>query len=166
MRFIAFGALMYTLASFQGSIEALRSVNSVTHFTHYTVGHAHLGAYGFVSLIMFGAIYYMLPRTTGRAWPWPRAIAWHFWLVVVGFTIYFVSLTAGGLLQGFAMLDATRPFADSVRVTLVYLEWRSVGGALMTAGHLLLGIHVLALLARGPAWVPQTGYHPEPAVES
>ena len=166
LRFIAFGALMYTLASFQGSIEALRSVNSVTHFTHYTVGHAHLGAYGFVSLIMFGAIYYMLPRTTGRAWPWPRAIAWHFWLVVVGFTIYFVSLTAGGLLQGFAMLDATRPFADSVRVTLVYLEWRSVGGALMTAGHLLLGIHVLALLARGPAWVPQTGYHPEPAVES
>ena len=113
------------------------------------MGHAHLGAYGFVSLIMFGAIYYMLPRTTGRAWPWPRAIAWHFWLVVVGFT-----------------LDATRPFADSVRVTLVYLEWRSVGGALMTAGHLLLGIHVLALLARGPAWVPQTGYHPEPAVES
>ena len=66
----------------------------------------------------------------------------------------------------FAMLDATRPFADSVRVTIAYLEWRSVGGALMTAGHLLLGVHILALLARGSDWVPQTGYHPRSAVES
>lgn len=121
LRFISLGALFYTLASFQGSIEALRSINSVTHFTHYTVAHAHLGVYGFVSLILFGAIYYILPRATGRHWPWPAAIAAHFWLVVIGFLIYFVALTAGGIFQGLAMLDATRPFADSVRVTIPYL---------------------------------------------
>lgn len=86
LRFISFGAVMYTLASFQGSIEALRSVNSVTHFTHYTVGHAHLGAYAFVTLVMFGAAYHMLPRMTGRAFQWPALINAHFWLVVIGFT--------------------------------------------------------------------------------
>ena len=54
LRFVALGALLYTAASFQGSLEALRSVNTVTHFTHYTVAHAHLGAYGFVTFVLFG----------------------------------------------------------------------------------------------------------------
>lgn len=149
LRFISLGALMYTAASFQGSIEALRSVNTVTHFTQYTVGHAHLGAYGFVSFILFGAVYHTLPRLTGRAWPWPRMIALHFWLVVAGFAIYFVSLTIGGVLQGLAMMDATRPFADSVTLLKPYLEARSVGGALMTVGHLVFAVHFAAVLVQG-----------------
>ncbi len=127
LRFIAFGALMYTMASFQGSIEALRSVNSVTHFTHYTVGHAHLGAYAFVTITMFGAAYHMLPRMTGRAFRWPALINAHFWLIVVGFAIYFFGLSIGGWLQGLAMLDGTRPFSESVILTKPYLEARSVG---------------------------------------
>lgn len=149
LRFISLGALMYTAASFQGSIEALRSVNTVTHFTQYTVGHAHLGAYGFVSFILFGAVYHTLPRLTGRAWPWPRMIAAHFWLVVAGFAVYFVSLTLGGVLQGLAMLDVTRPFADSVTLLKPYLEARSIGGILMTLGHLIFAIHFIAVIVRG-----------------
>ncbi|MFG1396444.1 cbb3-type cytochrome c oxidase subunit I [Roseixanthobacter pseudopolyaromaticivorans] len=146
LRFISFGAVMYTLASFQGSTEALRSVNTVTHFTHYTVGHAHLGAYAFVTIVMFGAAYHMLPRMTGRAFPWPALINAHFWLIVVGFAIYFFGLSIGGVLQGLAMLDATRPFSDSVTVTIPYLEARSVGGGLMTLGHIVFAINVAAIL--------------------
>jgi cytochrome c oxidase cbb3-type subunit I len=146
LRFISFGAVMYTLASFQGSTEALRSINTVTHFTHYTVGHAHLGAYAFVTLVMFGAAYHMLPRMTGRAFPWPALINTHFWLIVVGFAIYFFGLSIGGVLQGLAMLDATRPFSDSVTVTIPYLEARSVGGGLMTLGHIVFAINVAAIL--------------------
>lgn len=146
LRFVSFGAVMYTLASFQGSIEALRSVNTVTHFTHYTVGHAHLGAYAFVSIIMFGAVYYMLPRLTSRTFRWPGLINAHFWLVVVGFGVYFFSLTIGGVLQGLAMLDATRPFAESVILMKPYLELRSVGGALMTLGHLVFAFNVATIL--------------------
>lgn len=164
LRFISLGALFYTLASFQGSIEALRSVNSITHFTHYTVGHAHLGVYGFVSLILFGAVYYILPRSTGRQWPWPAAIAAHFWLVVIGFLIYFVALTVGGIFQGLAMLDATRPFADSVRVTMPYLAARSVGGGLMVAGHLLFAIHFTVALLRRDAPQPDRMVPSHPAV--
>src|SRR3546814_14228396 len=85
----------------------------VTHFTQFTIGHAHLGAYAFLSFTLFGAIYYMMPRITGRRWPWPAMIPVHFWLVVIGFIVYFVSLSIGGIYQGLAMLDATKPFADS-----------------------------------------------------
>ena len=136
---------MYTLASFEGSLEALRSINTVTHFTQFTIGHAHLGAYGFASFIMFGSIYYMLPRITGRLWPWPGLITAHFWCVVVGFVIYFIALSVGGWLQGVAMLDAGRPFADSVILLKPYLEARSVGGTVMTIGHVLLAINVFGI---------------------
>ena len=135
-----------TLASFQGSIEALRSVNTITHFTHYTVGHAHLGGYAFVTIVMFGAAYHMLPRMTGRAFRWPALINAHFWFIVIGFAIYFFSLSIGGWLQGLAMLDATRSFAESVILTKPYLEARSIGGALMTLGHLVFAINFATIL--------------------
>jgi cytochrome c oxidase cbb3-type subunit I len=151
LRFIGIGGLMYTASSVQGSLEALRSVNAITHFTHYTVAHAHLGLYGFVTMVFFGAIYFIVPRITGREWPFPRWITAHFWLSVVGFGIYFVGLSIGGWLQGLAMLDASKPFMDSVTLTLPYLQARSVGGALMVAAHLLFVAHFVALvLGYGP----------------
>ena len=60
--------------SFQGSIESLKDFSEVAHFTHYTVAHAHLGAYGFVTMIFFGLYYYMIPRLTGREWASSRLI--------------------------------------------------------------------------------------------
>ncbi|WP_309678041.1 cbb3-type cytochrome c oxidase subunit I [Polaromonas sp.] len=146
LRFIGIGGLMYTASSFQGSLEALRSVNVVTHFTHYTVAHAHLGLYGFVSFVFFGAMYFVMPRITAREWPYPWMISAHFWLVSGGFSLYFISLTTGGWLQGQAMLDATRPFMDSVALTLPYLQGRSIGGAFMGLGHLVFAAHFLALV--------------------
>lgn len=160
LRFVSLGAVAYTAASFQGSLEALRSVNTVTHFTHYTVGHAHLGAYGFVSFVLFGAVYYMLPRITGRAWRWPALLTVHFWLVVAGFSIYFLALSIGGIQQGLAMLDITRPFADSVALTIPWLQARSIGGTLMVLGHLLFVCNVLALLLTR---VPVASMPAEPA---
>ncbi|MGV3654889.1 MAG: cbb3-type cytochrome c oxidase subunit I [Noviherbaspirillum sp.] len=146
LRFVALGALMYTVSSFQGSIEALRSVNSVTHFTHYTVGHAHLGAYGFASMVLFGAFYYMLPYLVKREWPWPRLLNVHFWLVTAGFTIYVAALSIGGVIQGLGLLEAGSSFADITRATLPYLEARTLGGAMMTLGHFVFALHIAALL--------------------
>ncbi len=149
LRFVTLGAIMYTLSSVQGSIQALRSVNAVTHFTHYTVAHAHLGMYGFYSFVMFGAIYFVMPRLTGREWPYPRAIAAHFWLVFLGFVVYFVFLSIGGWLQGLAMLDASVPFMDTVALTEPYLIARSVGGGIMTLGHVVFVVHAFLALKRG-----------------
>ncbi len=152
LRFVVAGAMMYTFASVQGSIEALRSVNAVTHFTHYTVAHAHMGVYGFFSFVLFGSIYFILPRLVAWEWPHAWAISLHFWLVFIGFGIYFWPLSIGGWLQGTAMLDATRPFMESVRLTIPYLQARSVGGTLMTLGHLVFASHFFLVLFRmGPA---------------
>ncbi len=154
LRFIVLGAIMYTLASVQGSFEALRSLNAVTHFTHFTVAHAHLGMYGFVSMVIFGGIYFVMPRIVDAPWPKPALISAHFWLVAGGFAIYLVTLTIGGVLQGLALLDPARPFMESVAVTLPWLQGRSVGGALMTLGHLVFACH-FTLMAFRPATLRQ-----------
>jgi cytochrome c oxidase cbb3-type subunit 1 len=148
LRFIFFGAVMYTLASLQGSLEALRSLNAVTHFTHFTVAHAHLGMYGFVSMVIFGGLYFAMPRILDTRWPKPALISLHFWLVVAGFSVYMVTLSIGGILQGLILLDPARPFMDSVAVTLPWLQGRSLGGALMTLGHLVFAWHVVLITAR------------------
>jgi cytochrome c oxidase cbb3-type subunit 1 len=152
LRFIVLGGMMYTASSLEGSFEALRSVSTVAHFTHFTVAHAHLGLYGFFTMVMFGSIYFVMPRVMSWEWPYPGLIAAHFWLVVVGFSIYFIGLSIGGWLQGLAMLDAAKPFMDSVKVTIPYLQSRSVGGAIMVVGHLVFAGHFAAMVLRyGPA---------------
>jgi cytochrome c oxidase cbb3-type subunit 1 len=151
LRFIVLGAMMYTAASIQGSAHSLRSLNTLTHFTHYTVVHAHLGAYGFASLVFFGATYFLMPRVLGVEWPAPRLVDLHLWLVAVGFFIYFGTLSIAGLLQGMAMLDASVPFQASVEAAAPWLWGRSLGGLLMTLGHVVFAGHVFALLLRARA---------------
>ncbi len=145
LRFIVLGSMLYTAASVQGSLEALRAVNTITHFTHYTVAHAHLGLYGFFSMVMFSSIYSIMPRVMNWEWPYPKLISLHFWLVLGGFAIYFIGLSLGGWYQGLAMLNEKIPFMDSVKLTLPYLEAHSIGGGLMTLGHLVFAAHFFAM---------------------
>jgi cytochrome c oxidase cbb3-type subunit I len=140
LRFVVFGAVAYTVVSVQGSFESLKSVSEVAHFTHYTVGHAHLGAYGFFTMIMFGATYYIMPRLTGREWASARLIRLHFWLCAIGITLYFVALSIGGWYQGLSLIDANVPFIQIVVNTVPYLWHRSVAGMLMAAGHVVFAI--------------------------
>ncbi|QDW52848.1 MULTISPECIES: cbb3-type cytochrome c oxidase subunit I [Burkholderia] len=146
LRFVVLGAVLYTLVSLQGSLEALPFFNRLVHFTQYKVAHAHLGLYGFFSMIMFGSIYFTMPRVLEREWPYPKLVWLHFWLAAVGFAIYFVSLTIGGVLQGIALLDPARPFMASVEVLTPYLQARTLGGALMTIGHFVFAYHFFALV--------------------
>ncbi|ERI33048.1 membrane protein [Alcaligenes sp. EGD-AK7] len=148
LRFIVLGGMMYTVSSIQGSFEALRSINTITHFTHFTVAHAHIGLYGFFTIVMFGAIYYVMPRVMSWEWPYPKLISLHFWLVVIGFSIYAIGLSIGGWLQGLAMLDPAKAFMESVFVTMPYLKSRSIGGGLMTLGHLVFAFHFVAMALR------------------
>jgi cytochrome c oxidase cbb3-type subunit 1 len=163
LRFVVLGAMMYTLTSFEGSLQSLRTINRVTHFTHFTVAHAHFGVYGFVSFALFGAVYFLLPRLIEREWPRPALIKAHFWLALSGILVYVVGLSVGGVLQGLAMLDPARGFMDSVAVTIPYLHVRTLGGALMTAAHLVFAYHTwLMATRRGPAR-DTTPWSPEPA---
>ncbi len=151
LRFVVFGAMSYTAVSLQGSFQALRTVNEITHFTQWTIAHAHVGLYAFVTMSLFGAFYYVLPRVAKWEWPYPKLIKLHFWLVAVGVTIYVVSLTIGGLLQGLYMTDPAKPFIASVNVTKPYLGLRSLAGTLMMLGHFVFAYHFgLTIYRAGP----------------
>jgi len=104
LRFVVLGALSYTAVSLQGSFTALREVNRITHFTHWTVAHSHVGGYGFVTFIAFGAMYYIVPRLVGHEWPSATLIRWHFNLSLAGIAVYVIALTWAGVAQGLALL--------------------------------------------------------------
>jgi cytochrome c oxidase cbb3-type subunit 1 len=140
LRFVVFGAMSYTLVSLQGSLTALRGVNRVVHFTHYTIGHSHLGMYAFASMMLFGSIYYMMPRVLGREWPSAFLIRLHFWTVATGVFFYVAALTVGGIQQGFNLQNSNVPFLEVVRQTIPYLYMRTWAGILMTVGHIAFAI--------------------------
>jgi cytochrome c oxidase cbb3-type subunit I len=146
LRFTVFGAMCYTAVSFQGSFEALRSVSQVAHFTHYTVAHAHLGMYAFYTMIMFGAMYYVIPRLTRNEWSSPRLIKVHFWTCALGIGLYFVALSWAGWYQGLMMNDPGVPFIKVVEYTKPYLVARSLAGTMMTTGHVAFAILIFRIL--------------------
>lgn len=146
LRFIVFGAMMYTVSSLQGSLHSLRTFNYITHFTHWTIAHAHLGLYGFTTMVFFGGIYFAMPRLLGRDWPKPRLINTHFWLASVGVLIYAIGLGIGGVLQGLELRNPDGSFEASMRLTLPYLISRSVGGTLMLLSHLLFAYNIFDIL--------------------
>lgn len=150
-RFVVFGTFSYTAVSLQGTSMAFRDLSKITHFTHYTIGHSHLGMYAFVTMILFGAIYYMMPRLTGREWPSVWLIRIHFWFCGLGVLWYVMALSIGGFLQGRWMLDDSIPFMDIVKWMLPYLEQRTWAGKAMTIGHVAFVISFIWLLLRKPA---------------
>jgi cytochrome c oxidase cbb3-type subunit 1 len=156
LRFIVVGAMCYTLTSLQGVASALRSVSEVTHFTHHTIAHAHLGMYGFFTMVMFGSMYYILPRITLREWPSQSLISAHFWGAFIGLILYVVPLSYGGVLQGLAMNNPEIPFIKVVAGTLPYLQLRTVAGLILAGGHVAFLANIVWMLCRvlGPYQQP------------
>jgi cytochrome c oxidase cbb3-type subunit I len=148
LRFIVFGAMSYTLTSLQGVANSLRSYSEVVHFTHHTVAHAHLGVYGFFSMVLFGSMYYILPRITRREWPSLGLISLHFWATAIGLVLYVVPLSFAGFQQGLKLNDASIPFLDVVRYTIPWLKLRTFAGCILALGHVAFVANIIWLLAR------------------
>jgi cytochrome c oxidase cbb3-type subunit 1 len=146
--FIVFGTMNYTATSAHGALSALQSVSEVTHFTHHTIGHAHHGVYAFFTMVMFGSMYYIIPRLTQREWPSAKLIYLHFWACAIGILIYVVDLTAGGVVQGLTMNNPNTTFLKVVAVTKPFLIIRSMSGMLITVGHIAFAISLAWILAR------------------
>jgi cytochrome c oxidase cbb3-type subunit 1 len=164
LRFMVFGGMSYTVTSLHGILLALRSVSEVTHFTHSTIAHAHQGLYAFFVMVMFGAIYYIVPRIVQVEWPSARLIRIHFWATAIGIMLYIVPLTIGGTLQGFAMINPDVPFLDLnkysvVTMTVPYLKMRSFSGFVILVGHLAFATSFVWIVAR---WI-KAARRPQPA---
>lgn len=138
--FILVGVISYFLFSLQGTFEAFRSLSKLWHFTNFTIAHSHLTMYNFVVFLVWGGIYGLLPRLTGRE-PSHLLAGIHFWFALVGVSLYTIALMIGGTLQGMSwMSDA--PFIESVKLMAPFYLWRAVGGTLMFLSHLVFAYNV------------------------
>lgn len=140
LRFTVFGSFMYTIVSFQGSLMAVPQLNALFHFTDYTIGHSHLGMYSFFSMVMFGAMYYIVPRLVDWEWPSASLIRWHFWLSAIGITIMVAALTIGGVLQGFGLNDPQVTFNSIIEFSWIWRAIRSLSGFALLLAHILFAI--------------------------
>jgi cytochrome c oxidase cbb3-type subunit 1 len=154
LRFTVFGAMCYTAVSLQGSLEAIRSFQQVAHFTHYTIGHAHLGVHAFLTMILFGAMYYIVPRVARWDWPRPAFIKVHFWVTGTGVLLYTIATCTGGWWQGLVLNMSARPFIDSTVLVKPFLAVRTGSGILMGIGHFIFALLYLQVLLRqgSPRW--------------
>jgi cytochrome c oxidase cbb3-type subunit I len=141
--FLLVGAVGYGLASVQGTAEAFKAVNEWAHFTDYTVGHAHLAMVGFVSFLVWGSVYGLLPRVTGKE-PNVDLVGVHFWMSLIGLLIMVFSLCVGGAVRGDSWL-ANEPFIESVRKMVPFWVWRFVGGTFMGLGHVIFAWNVWSM---------------------
>ena len=148
LRFAVMGSMMYTVSSFQGSLEALRTHQEITHFTHYTIGHVHLGMYGFFAPLMFAMMYYAMPRLMRQEWSSARLIRIHFWCTLVGMLLYGFSMCIAGVREGYMMKDASIPFLKIVAMTIPYLWARTLAGLILFSGTIAFLINFGRMLTR------------------
>jgi len=150
LRFTVFGAISYTAFSAVGVVISLRSVARYVNFTQVSIGYSHLGLYAFFSMVMFGSMYYIVPRLVGREWRYASLIKLHFWASAYGVGLMTLMLLAGGLLQGVNMANASLDFNETLETILPYLRGRSLAGLLMAAAHFIFAFHFgLMLLGLG-----------------
>jgi cbb3-type cytochrome c oxidase subunit I/cbb3-type cytochrome c oxidase subunit II len=139
-KFVLLAALYYLLGCFQGSTEALRRMQELTHFTDFVISHSHSTIFGTFVIAAIGGMYYTWPRVTGKQlWSWKLA-SWHVWLTIAGATLMFVVLAVQGFIQG-SMLEYGANFVDTVKEMKPWWAARTLAGATMDVGFVLMVIN-------------------------
>jgi cytochrome c oxidase cbb3-type subunit 1 len=137
--FFFVGILFYVTGSLQGTAEAFRFTNLLWHFTDFTVAHSHLTMYGIIAFLLWGCIYVLVPRITGRE-PSHLLTGMHFWLAFIGLLFYTIPLMIGGTLKGLAWMEG-KAFIESVTLMAPFWLWRAIGGSLMWLSHIVFAIN-------------------------
>jgi cytochrome c oxidase cbb3-type subunit 1 len=141
LRFTVFGAISYTVFSLVGVIISFRSVARYLNFTQASVAYSHLGLYAFYTMVIFGSMYYIVPRLVGREWRYASLIKLHFWASVYGVGLMSLMLLSGAIVEGTNLNDASMAFTESTQSILPYLRGRSLAGVLMTVSHFVFAFH-------------------------
>jgi len=147
-KFLILGAIYYFLGCFQGSTEALRRIQQLTHFNDFVISHSHLTVFGAMVVWTIGGLYYVWPRVTGRQLWSDRLASWHLWLTITGFTLMAVVLTAMGFVQG-SMLEYNVNFVDTVKELKPWWFARSLSGLTMDIGIALMVINLYRTAREG-----------------
>jgi len=155
LRFIFVAVIFYGLSTFEGSFLAIRPVNSLSHYTDWTVGHVHAGALGWVAMITFGSLYTLVPSLWRRERMYsPMLVEAHFWLALAGTLIYIFAMWNSGIIQGLMWRTYTEQntltysFLDSLVAMYPYYIARTFGGLLFLIGA-IIGSYNIWMTARG-----------------
>ena len=156
LRFLIVSLSFYGMSTFEGPMMAIKTVNSLSHYTDWTVGHVHSGALGWVGLVSMGAIYYMIPRLFGQKQMYSiKAIELHFWLATIGIVLYIAALWISGVMEGlmWRAINAdgtlTYTFVESVKAKTPYYITRMVGGLLYLSGMSIMLWNVIKTATSG-----------------
>lgn len=156
LRFVLVGWAAYILVSYQGSHQALRGINLITHFTQYVPGHAHLSLLFFAASVIMGAAYYIIPRISNCEIYSLKLAKIQFMLYVIGFTFFFAGFLLTGLVQGTAWLHQGLPVWAVLPGLRPYMALRAAGGSILWLSFLLFTYNIYATaLVRRPATAPQ-----------
>lgn len=137
---------------------SVKTVNALSHYTDWTIGHVHSGALGWVAMISIGAVYYLLPRLFGKPEMYStKLITTHFWIATIGVVLYIAAMWISGVMQGL-MWRATNPdgtltytFVEGVKATYPFYVIRLVGGLLYLVGMLIMAYNMFKTIAGGKA---------------
>jgi cytochrome c oxidase cbb3-type subunit 1 len=156
LRMLVVSVAFYGMSTFEGPMMSIKTVNSLSHYTDWTIGHVHSGALGWVAFVSFGALYCMVP------WLWNkrelysiRLVNWHFWIATLGIVLYITSMWVSGILQGLMWRSYTPQgyleysFIETVAAMHPFYVIRALGGVLFITGYLLMVYNVWMTIRAG-----------------
>jgi cytochrome c oxidase cbb3-type subunit 1 len=148
LRFLIVAISFYGMSTFEGPMMAIKTVNALSHYTDWTIGHVHSGALGWVAMISMGSLYYLIPRLFGRELHSLKLVEVHFWTATIGIVLYISAMWVSGIMQGL-MWRAVNPdgtltysFVESVQAMHPYYVTRWLGGMFFLFGMLVMAYNV------------------------
>jgi len=158
LKFLIVSLSFYGMSTFEGPMMSIKTVNALSHYTDWTIGHVHSGALGWVGLVSMGSMYYLIPRLFGRTEMWSvRLINVHFWIATIGIVLYIAAMWIAGVMQGLmwravsADGTLTYTFVESVKATYPFYAIRLLGGLLYLSGMLIMAYNVAKTVAGSQA---------------
>lgn len=159
LKFLIVALSFYGMSTFEGPMMSVKTVNALSHYTDWTVGHVHSGALGWVAMISIGAIYYLLPRMVGKTEMYStRLITVHFWISTIGIVLYIASMWIAGVMQGLMWratdADGTLSYAfiEAVKATYPFWTIRLLGGLLFLVGMIIMFYNMVRTLSGQKAY--------------
>jgi len=145
LRFMIIAVGFYGMSTFEGPLMSIKEVNSLSHYTDWTIGHVHSGALGWVGFISFGALYFLVPKLWGRERLYSlRLVNTHLWVATIGIVLYISAMWVSGIMQGLMWRSYTPQgfleysFVDTVAAMHPYYVIRAAGGLLYVTGSLIM----------------------------
>jgi cytochrome c oxidase cbb3-type subunit I len=165
LKFLIVSVSFYGMSTFEGPMMAIKTVNALSHYTDWTIGHVHSGALGWVAMVSIGAMYFLIPKLFDTEIYSKKLIETHFWIATIGIVLYITSMWISGIMQGLMWRainsdgTLTYSFVESVQAMHPFYIVRAGGGALFLTGMLIMAYNLTKTIAQGKAAVASI---PEP----